>query len=247
MTLISQEADEEHFARLLFAILNMGPIQNLRRGEPAPDIVATLPSHIVGLEVTEIFMPHNTGNMPHQAVENYRTLLLTACRVEWHLRQCPHVEVHVHFNPSILIPKRQIGELASLLCDVVAANLPAEEGYVSLEFDWDRREAFLPEQITVVHVVRFTGPGESHWLAPDSDFVMPLTIELVQSTLNRKSLANYREPGAESWLLIVDDGRHISASFALSEAVLKHQYYAQFERMFLLELFSLRAYELHAA
>jgi hypothetical protein len=247
MTLIAQEAEEERFARLLFTILGLGPIQSLRRGDPAPDIVAIFRDWIVALEVTEIFSPHGAGGVPHQAVENYRALLLEECGLEWRRRQSPHVEVHVHFDPSVSTPKKQIGAVASRLCDAVAANLPAVDDYAELEFDWEQRDSFLPEQIAAVHVVRSGGSHQSYWLGGDAGFVGPLTIELVQSAIDRKSHGDYREPGAESWLVIVADGRRISGSFDLPEAVIQHQYRARFERMFLLELFSARAYEIHAA
>lgn len=246
MTRVAQEIEEERIARLLFAALGLGPIQSIRRGDPAPDIVACFSNRTIGLEITEIFAPPGPASSPYQAVENYRTALLEACATEWRHRQSPGSEVHVHFNPNVPIRKNRIRALASQLCDAVAGNLPAAEGYVGLEFDWGRRDSFLPEEVTAVHVVRF-GNGDSHWLGPDSGYVVPLTIELVQGAIDRKALGDYREQGAESWLVIVANGLRISGAFDVPEAVIQHRYRAAFERMFLFELFSTRPYEIHAA
>jgi hypothetical protein len=247
MTRIAQELEEERIARLLFKSLGLGLIQSIGRGNPTPDIVARFLDRTVGLEVTEIFTPPGMRGFPHQAVENYRAALLEACAVEWRRREYPHTEVHVHFNPSMSIARNRISALTSQLCDVVAANLPPAEGYIELKFDWGRRSRFLPEEITAIRAVRFALDGDSHWVGPDFGFVGPLTIELVQAAIDRKSLGDYRVPGTQSWLVIVANGLRISGSFDLPEAVFQHRYRAHFERMFLLELFSMRACEIHAA
>lgn len=246
MTRVAQEIEEERIARVLFACLGLGPIQSIHRGDPAPDIIAGFSNRTIGLEITEIFAPSDPDEPPYQAVENYRAALLEACATEWRRRQCPGAEVHVHFNPNVPIQKNRIRAFASQLCDAVAGNLPAAEDYVGLEFDWERRDSFLPEQVTAVHVVRF-GNGDSHWLGPASGYVIPLTTELVQAAIDRKALGDYRELGAESWLVIVANGLRISGSFDVPEVVVQHRYRAAFQRMFLLELFSTRPYEIHAA
>jgi hypothetical protein len=246
MTRDAQEIDEERSARELFAALGLGPIQSIRRGDPTPDIVAVVSDRTIGLEVTEVFAPPRPDNVPHQAVEVYRETLLEACAAEWRCRQSPEAEIHVHFTPNMLIRKDRIRRLALQLCDAVAGNLPAVGGYVRLEFDWERRNSFLPEQVAAVHVVRLDN-GHSHWLGPDSGYVVPLTVELVQGAIDRKALIDNRVQGAESWLVIVANGLRISGSFGIPEDVVQHRYRGGFQRMFLLEVFSMRAYEISAA
>jgi hypothetical protein len=247
VTQIAQEVEEEWVVRLLFSILGIGPIRALRRGNPAPDLVADFDDQQVALEVTEIFAPSDRARVPYQAVENYRQQLLETCEVDWHRHGNPAVEVHVHFNPSVTILKNQIGALGSQLCQAVVAHLPSADGYAELEFDWDRRDSFLPEQVAAIHVVRFPEGDRSHWLGADAGFIAPLTPALLQDRIDRKRRGNYREGTAASWLVIVADGRRISGTFSISDSVTEHRYQTQFDRVFLLEIFSKRAFELCVA
>ena len=247
MTQIAQEVDEEWVARLLFSILGIGPIRALRRGNLTPDLVADFDDQQIALEVTEIFVPSDGARVPYQAVENYRQQLLETCEVDWHRHGNPAVEVHVHFNPSATILKNQIGALAAQLCKAIVTHLPSADGYAELEFDWDRRDSFLPEQVAAIQVLRLPAGYESHWLGADAGFIGSLTRALVQDRIDRKRRGNYREGTAASWLLIVADGRRVSGTFSISESLTEHRYHSQFDRVFLLEIFSKRAFELCVA
>jgi hypothetical protein len=65
--------------------------------------------------------------------------------------------------------------------------------------------------------------------------------------MDRKLRGHYREPDAESWLVIVADGRRISGSLDSPEAVVQHRFRTQFDRVFVLEPFTMCAYELRPA
>jgi hypothetical protein len=244
MTLIPQHQEEEHFARTLFSALGIGPVQALRRGAPAPDIIATLPGQTIALEITELFQPSADVVVPHQGTEEYRAKVLERADSDWRNRGGPIVEAHVFFDPSATISKHRIAALAARLCDAVEQALTPDSDSANLEFDWERSDTYLPEEIAAVHVLRLPDANRSHWLSPDAGYVCALDRTMLQGVIDRKSHADYTEPGAESWLLVVVDGRRISASFDFPPDVVHHQYRSPFDRVFLLDMFSARAREL---
>ena len=244
MTRLSQKAEEEHFARRLVANLGLGPVLNVETPHLAPDILLRLPDRIVALEVTRIFRPTAEGNVPRQAQENYRRALLDAATKEWERRAGPHIEVLALFNDYVPISKSQIFGLAERLCIVVERELPGVNGWRRIEFDWDRRDDFLPEQLTSIRVILPAFHHRSYWNAGDAGFLSPLSATEIQRVIDAKATTDYAVKSAESWLLIVADSHHLSSSFDMSEEAIRHSYDSRFERIFLLDTFPNRVYEL---
>jgi hypothetical protein len=246
MTLIAQHQEEEQFARVLFGALGLGPVQALERGKPAPDFIVRLPGRTIALEITELFHPSNEV-IPRQGTENYRARLLKTAGSEWRSRGCPAVEAHVFFDVSATISKNRIAGLACQLCDAVQHALPAAGNSAFLEFDWEQEDTYLAEQIIAVHVLRLPEGSRSHWLSPDFGHPRPLDAAMLQAVMDRKSQADYKEPGAEPWLLLVVDGRRISASFEFTADVTQCEYRSPFDRIFVLDMYSGHVVELNAA
>lgn len=140
--------------------------------------------------------------------------------------------------------KAQIRALAARLCTVVEAQLPTVDTWTRIEFDWERRDDFLPEQFTSVRVIRPSSHDRSYWNGADAGYLAPLTVTEMQGAIDSKSAADYRLAGAESWLLVVADSRRISSSFDIPDDVAKHPYRTRFDRLFLLDTFPNRVFEL---
>jgi hypothetical protein len=243
MTLCSQQQEEEQFARVLFSALGI-VVQALEHPKPAPDIIARLRGQTIALEVMELFHPSDEI-VPRQATENYRARLLKAADSDWRSRGCPLVEVYVFFDPSATISKNRIAALARQLCDAVQHALPAAGDSTVLDFDCDQDNTYLAEQIQTVQVLRRPKASRSYWLSLDTGHFCPLDAAMLQAFINRKSQADYREPGAESWLLLVADGRRISKSFEFTADVTHCKYRSPFARIFVLDMFSGRVLELN--
>lgn len=238
-TMRSDQKDEERFfVTRLFEALEI-PLRTLVPADPAPDFVAKHRDGSAGIEVTTLFRPHGMER-PRQAIESERRAVVETAGEIWDARGEEAVSVLVHFNRDHHITRTDRDRLAMALVEMVAAH---QEQRVRLEFDWVNREWF-PEEFAFVRIFRSDILTRAHWTVSDASYVPWLKRENMVAAIQAKAVPDYSTDADESWLLLVMDTFRHSSSFQVSEEVLARPYSSPFDRLYLLDVFAPRAWEL---
>jgi hypothetical protein len=131
---------------------------------------------------------------------------------------------------------------------LVAANIPAANDFAELENDWDNPTVF-PFEIHSVSILRHAVLKRNYWTIPSAGWFRENIARELQETITKKEarIRGYDAGCAALWLLIVAENNGPSAFFDPSESTLSHPYVASFDRVFFLDLFKAKAFELRIA
>lgn len=214
----------------------------------SPDFTLKGEGVCLGLELTQLFHPSSQAALPRRAVESLRGRVVSQAQSLYKMAANPPVHVSVFFNSFKRLNRAGISPLAQKLANLVLRNLPEQDGHRSEEFDWDNR-AWFPEEINHVLVWRIPQILNSHWSAPDAEYIPECSIELVQGVIENKNtkLGNYAKIVPECWLLIVLDGFRLSGTFNVTQTVLDHVYPSGFKKVYLFQPFERRVYSLNTS
>ena len=199
-----------------------------------PDFVIQSDHHKVGIEVTSIFVNDTDNERPLQAQEAERQSMLDeACRL-YETMKLPHVQVRALFLGPTKLNKHNRSHFARVFADLVAKNIPSQNGFYSFENNFDAPDLF-PTEISSIHYVKYDFQRSSFASLPiiwsiQEDF----SAELQKVISGKDILLSTYQKCDEYWLLIVAEWAAPSSYFDPSQKTKSTNYRSDFDRVFFL-------------
>jgi hypothetical protein len=177
--------------------------------------------------------------------ESESEAVVAAARSIYERGNSPNLQVSVFFGAQRGFNRKNRSVFATALANLVAANVPASDGDAVLKNDWSNPEVF-PYEILKVSITRHRLLTANYWIVPAVGWILENFEGPLQETITKKEipLRGYDTGCAVLWLLIVAEDSSPSAFFNPSESTLCHPYVSSFDRVFFLELFKGKAFEL---
>ena len=88
-----------------------------------------------------------------------------------------------------------------------------------------------------------------YWTAPSAGFYREHFVEKLRQVISEKDskLSGYSQDCKEQWLLVVAENSNPSTFYDPSEATVNHSYKSAFDKVFVMELFKVKLFELKLA
>lgn len=208
-----------------------------------PDFIVRTPSRILGLEVTNYYIPAPTNRRPRQEQESLRSQVLRKAK-ELHLGLVSSpIRVSAFFNEFSPLRKNIICDIASRLATLVSNYRPAL--WEQIDVQWEDGLSTLPE-LDALTISGYPDNMKSEWVAPDGNYLPNATTEEIQRIVDRKTnrIRCYPKEVTSQWLLIVLDGFAISSIAKITPELIAHPFKGKFDRLFLFENFGSHCHEL---
>jgi hypothetical protein len=179
----------------------------------APEFIVQFEGRRIGVEVTELFISHDTTQNLMQAQESISAKIVSrACQIYDASGGLP-AHVSVCFGPGRDLRKLNRDRTANDLATFVRTLNLTEWQRV----DWRPGdfEGPLPEEISFVHALGVPGREMAHWTVARAGWAAPVTVGALQMRVDEKAmrLPKYRETVAENWLLVIADATKPSGLF----------------------------------
>ncbi len=199
-----QKQRERFLLERFFDALGL-PVTIIEDNREAPDFIAQVEGRKIGVELTDVFIHHQTdGNLP-QAQESISERIVSSARQLYQESGAPPAHVSVCFSPaSDLRQLDRDGTAVSLASFVRGLNLIQWQ-----RVDWRPEQLHepLPSAISFVHALGVPTFEMAHWAVARAGWVAPLTVGALQSRVDGKAdkLLDYQKVVAENWLVVVAD------------------------------------------
>lgn len=239
---MNQHLRKQRERDLLAQFLRKEKIEAQVHDSESPDFLLTLGCRVVGLEVTEL---HHSAMHPSsslQAREAMAKRVVSEAQRVFAEKGGPSLKVVANFSPSLTPGEVQRTALARSLCELIEGHLPAL-GEVK---EW-RPSSFDDRggdpSISYLHMYHQPQSMRPHWIHMEAGWVAPLTLELVQSAIDRKveRLPAYRLRTSEVWLLLAVGGMTPSQFFDTELQFTPSEIRSSFDRTYLSDAFLSRA------
>jgi hypothetical protein len=149
----------------------------------SPDFLIEIGSRIVGVDVTELYLP-SEGVKP-QARESAIARIVAKAQQFYDQTDGPPLEVAVGFT-SGLDPQVRRDDLARQIVDIVCEMLMDPSDYLEWQPSGiDRRRLLLP--LNSIRAYRHREGVPSHWTAPQAGWVGAVRPDFLQVAIDRKA------------------------------------------------------------
>ncbi len=179
----------------------------------APDFIVQFEGRRIGVEVTQLFISHDTTTNLMQAQESISTKTISKARHIYDASGGPPAHVSVCFSLGRDLRKMNRDSAASAL----AAFVRKLDLTVWQRVDWRpvEIEGPLPEEISFVHALGVPARDLAHWTVARAGWATPVIVDDLQKRINEKAtrLAKYQETVRENWLVIIADATKPSGLF----------------------------------
>src|SRR6266480_2287767 len=238
----AKKGEERRFVEILAKELDAFPPSKLIDSE-SPDFLVATSKGALGIEVTKI----HHSNEPRQQESECRSLVDAACRLYENESTIP-LEVKVHFGVSTQFNKRNRDKFAKILANLVLTNIPQPDSLISLENDWEN-PSFFPYEIARVSIIRLSAFPRNFWSVPSAGFFQEDFAPKIEAIIATKenAISTYRTDCIGRWLLIAAEGNSPSTFFDPSAKTLQHSYRSSFDKIFFLEAFRRKVWELNVS
>jgi hypothetical protein len=235
----AKKDEERRFVEILAKELDAFSSGKLIDSE-SPDFLVATSEGVIGIEVTKI----HHANERRQQESECRSLVDAACRLYESESTIP-LEVKVHFGGSTQFNKRNRGKFARILANLVLTNIPRPDSWISLQNNWGN-PSFFPYEIAGLSIIRLSAFRRNFWSVPSAGFFQENFAPKIEAIIATKehAISTYRTDCIGRWLLIVAGGNSASTFFDSSTKTLQHSYRSSFDRIFFLEAFRRRLWEL---
>jgi hypothetical protein len=203
------------------------------RKSEEPDFLLYLPTHVLGVELTDLFQQPLANGRPRQEQEALREKVVDRARALYQAladarRGLPVLYVSVYFNTRHILNRRSVEPLAT-------QRLPVAGEGGTWTHDGHARDE-LPEALARLEARCVPGLRATFFASPDAGYVAPLTRADVERVLAAKEgkVHRYRRQCDEVWLVVSFDRGRLSTLFEPGEEALASQYVSGFDRVFLL-------------
>lgn len=203
----------------------------------------------LGIEVTKLYQTQPLSRVPKQATEALMDQIVQrACSV-YQTRGGPILSVWVQFQFGLQLRKARVAQLASKIAEIVSATPIGVNQKIALRNDYSSL-ALLPEEIDSIRISRSSFRSRALWTPANGAFIPHHSVDEIQARIDEKNkrAASYRKKSEEIWLLIVHSlPFSLASTFEASEDAFMNRYRADFERVFLFDVFSKTPVELPLA
>lgn len=210
----TEHRKKQHERFLLERFLEAAKLQaEVTEEREAPDFIIRFEGRSIGVEVTELFISHDTGRNLPQAQEALSSRIVSHAQQLYQASGARPAHVTVCFGSGC--------DLRSLNRDHTAAELASFVQGLHLS-EWQRvdwrpedLDGHLPDEISFVHVLGVPKSEMAHWGVARAGWAAPLSAGTLQSRIDEKTtrLLKYRNTVSENWLVVVADGRKPSQLF----------------------------------
>lgn len=179
----------------------------------APDFIVLFQERFVGVEITALFISHDTDRSLPQAQESISTRIVSRAERLYEASGAPPAHVTVCFVTGCDLRNVSRESTASRLASFVQSlNLTQWQ-----RVDWrpEELDGSLPNEISFVHALGVPSYQMAHWGVARAGWVAPVTAKVLESRVKEKSkrLPKYQDTVRENWLVIVADRRKPSQQF----------------------------------
>lgn len=236
-----KKARERRFVELLkeaYPDFPSGEIVADERQE-RPDVVVVSVQGSIGIEITSL----HDRNLKRAESECEKTVL-DACRV-YEKQNLPKLHVSVHIGRENSFNRTNRNKFAATIANLVSVNVPPPGEYASVENDFNDPGRF-PFEIDSIYIYQYSWPDENCWTAPSAGLYRENFVEELQRVISEKDskLSGYEPDCIQQWLLVVAENGSPSTFFDPSNDTVNHNYKSAFDKVFLMELFKLKLFEL---
>lgn len=206
-----------------------------------PDAIVLTSNGNIGIEITAI-----VDKKQKRSESECEKAVLDACRI-YEKQQLPNLHVSVHIGCENNFNKKNRSRFAKAIAKQVSDNIPQPKAFVDLENKWDDSESF-PYEINNILIFNLPALERNHWNVPSGGFCREDFETELQGILDEKEskISGYT-PCKEHWLLVVAENMSASTFFEASEKTIKHLYKSSFHKVFLLEAFKAKVFQLNLA
>lgn len=234
---------ELHYLNLLRKSLGDFPA-GLIVSRESPDFILEMESGKIGLEVTSVHKSADSfGNYP-KVQENECTMLVNESLILFENMGLPFVEVVFHFNHHTKFNKHNRSQLAHKIAMLVAQNIPLNNSWKMVVND-STNPSYFPYEIDSISIARY-GHTKNYWSKSGGGFVQEDFTSELQIAIDKKNqkVLKFNKECKAHWLLVVIEGLDDSSLFEPSELTLTNKYLSRFEKIYLLDRFGAKGYEL---
>jgi hypothetical protein len=218
-----------------------------------PDLMVHAPEGIIGIEHTRLFrIPDSPAEPIMQEQEALQNRIVTGAHEAYQAAGGRAAYLLVYFDERVPLRQAEVVMYSGKLTEAMRfleIELGSESNSKFLIENWKYNQRFpngLPPGIHSIHFNYVTKPGFELWGAARTAFIPSLTQERIQAKIGdkEKRLDDYRtrcnQLGRcyQVWLLIVCDLSAPSSHFDLPNDVRAVSYKSNFDRVFLMKLFS---------
>ncbi len=234
---------ERFYLEQLRAALPDFPPGHVEAGPEPPDFVIRSADRVVGIEMTEFYLPPQPGERRHhqeeQSLKNHA--VRRACEIHAGSGG-PGLYVQVFFHRPFSLTKNTLERFAGCLAQAVGEVPAPTFGEQSTSVPWQR----LPVGVSSISLHGGLRGQDRLWQAGNGGWVAPIGPELIQPVIAKKvrKCQPVRKTYAELWLVIVGDDFSDGAPAELTRSAAEHVYANQFNRVFWLRPHVPRAHEL---
>lgn len=209
----------------------------------APDFILVDGTATIGIEVTQLYRPAQSGDLSQRAVEAFRECVVRRAHRIYIEAGGAAVDVSVAFS-DVYQCRVDLDPLAASLAETIRSIYPSAQPWILLTGEEQRAQ--LPAQFTSLIVSRHQTKGEGFWYMIQSGPRPLLDGPLLQSALDAKKsrVPAYRNVAEQIWLLIVTDALYLSSSFSVPDAVERERYAFASDRAFFFSALERRWWEL---
>jgi hypothetical protein len=224
---------KQHERFLLERFLEAAKLQaEVTEEREAPDFIICFEGRPIGVEVTELFISHDTSQNLPQVQESLSSRIISCAQQLYQASGARPAHVTVCFRPDC--------DLRNLSRDDTAAKLAFFVQGLNLSewqrVDWRPEELHgqLTDEISFVHALGVPKSEMAHWGVARAGWAAPLTADTLQSRIEEKStrLLKYKGTVTENWLVIVADGTKPSQLFDARSEFDTHAILSPFSRSF---------------
>jgi hypothetical protein len=218
-----------------------------------PDLMVHALEGIIGIEHTRLFrIPDSTTNITMQEQEALQNRIVAKAHEAYQAAGGRAAYLCVYFDDRVPLRPNDVPTYSDKLTDamrIVEAEIGSGIESDFLIENWKYNQRFpngLPPGIRSLHFNYVSKPGFELWDVARSTAVPSLTQEQIQAKIDEKEkrLDEYRNRCNQVsrcyqvWLLIVFDSSAPSSHFDTPTEVLTTSYKSNFDRVFLMNLFS---------
>jgi hypothetical protein len=238
---------KERERRLLEAFFELAGIAGrVEEEREAPDFLIRVEAKLIGVELTEVYVPTSDNEFPPKARESLASKILDEAQRRYESTGGERLQVAVGFSPNTNFRTLNRTETAK----AIAEFLLAQELLINRPQTW-RPTLHGPLSFDINFVTAFALPSQAPalWYSPQAGWVVPLTEGILQSCIDMKSskLSKYRSAAMESWLVLVVAGGAPSQGFDLRPDINSRAIRSPFDQTFLLSLIDSAVHKLGVA
>ena len=236
------KARERRFVELFKSAYADFPVGEILADEKQerPDVIVVTPQGKIGIEITSL----HDNKLKRKESECEKAV--SEARRIYEKQSLPKLHVSVHIGGENSFNRVNRSKFANAIAGLVVENVPLPGKYVAVENDFNDPARF-PYEINSISIYQYSWPDKNLWTAPSAGFYREHFVEELQRVISEKDLklSGYMPDCKEQWLLVVAENSSPSTFFGPSEITANHTYSSAFDKVFVLELFKVKLFELN--